>query len=305
MTGPAADTVGPARSATGRARMAAGDRWELLRALGALILDDPTVTPALSRALGLPEWSRADHTGIFVLDLPPYASIHLGPEGKLGGEGGDRVAGFWRTLDLDPPSDADHLCSLLALYAELGTAAQECVTAAAAARLDHARAVLLWEHLWSWVPGYLAAVAQDPAGKAWAELTGQALRAEAEATPEPPELPAALRHAPEPLDPGCDLAELLDGFTAPVRAGFVLTYRDLLRAGAEIGVGVRRGERRFALRSMMEQDPVATLRWSAGHARRWARIHGDQPDHGAGTGRWWAQRAAATASCLDEMRAGR
>ena len=284
---------------------AGGERWELLRALGALSLDDPAVTPVLTRALGLPEWSRADHTGIFVLDLPPYASIHLGPEGKLGGEGGDRVAGFWRTLDLDPPTDADHLGSLLALYAELGSTSRGCLSAAATARLDHARAVLFWEHLWSWVPGYLAAVAADPAGRAWAELTAQALRAEAEAIPEPPAPPAALRHAPEPLGPEGGLEELLDGFTAPVRVGFVLTYGDLLRAGAEIGVGVRRGERRFALRSMMEQDPDATLRWSAGHARRWARIHEDQPDHGAGTGRWWAQRATATAASLDQMRARR
>lgn len=305
MTRPTLDPAGSARYRPGWAGTGGGDRWELLRALGALSLDDPALTAALTRTLGLPEWSRADHTGIFVLDLPPYASIHLGPEGKLGGEGGDRVAGFWRTLDLDPPPDADHLGLLLALYAELGAASQGCVTTAAAARLDHARAVLLWEYLWSWVPGYLVAVAADPAGRAWAELTGRALRAEARATPEPPQPPAALRDAPEPLGPECSLEELLDGFTAPVRVGFVLTYSDLLRAGAEIGVGVRRGERRFALRSMMEQDPDATLRWSAGHARRWARMHEDQPDHGAGTGRWWAQRAAAAASSLDEMRAGR
>ena len=291
----------PAGQAVTPAGQAVTARWELLRALGAICLDDPAATVEVTRALGLPVWSRADHTSIFVLDLPPYASIHLGPEGKLGGEGADRVAGLWRTLHLDPPSDADHLGVLLAFYAELGAASQACATPAAAARLDHARAVLLWEHLWPWVPGYLAAVAQDPAGRPWAALTGQALLGEAAATPEPPEAPAALRHAPAPPAPDAGLDELLDALTAPVRVGFVLTYTDLLRAGTETGVGVRRGERRFALRSMMEQDPAATLRWLAAHARRWARLHAGQPDHGAGTSRWWQDRAGATAAALEAM----
>lgn len=274
-------------------------RWELIRGLGALSLDDPAMTATLTRTLGLPEWSRADHTGIFVLDLPPYASIHLGSEGKLGGDGADRVAGLWRTLGLEPPSDVDHLGVLLSLYAELGSASQACATTAAAARLDHARSVLLWEHLWSWAPGYLSAVGRDPAGRAWADLTGQVLRAEAAATAEPPGLPVALRDAPGPPQPGSGPDGLLDALTAPIRVGFILTYTDLLLAGKEIGVGVRRGERRFALKSMMEQDPVATLGWLAGHARQWARIHAGQPDNGAGTGRWWAARAEASAVLLD------
>ena len=44
-------------------------------------------------------WSRssdAEHTEVFVLNCPPYASVYLGPDGALGGEGADRAAGFWR-----------------------------------------------------------------------------------------------------------------------------------------------------------------------------------------------------------------
>lgn len=283
------------------AAQVATPRWELLRALGALCLDDTADTVEVAQTLGLPAWARADHTAIFVLDLPPYASIHLGPDGKMGGEAADRVAGLWRTLHLDPPSDADHLGVLLALYAELGAASQACQTTAAAARLDHARAVVLWEHLWSWVPGYLAAVAQNPAGRPWATLTSRALMGEAAATPEPPARPVALRHAPAPPGPDDSLDELLDALTTTVRAGFVLTYTDVVRAGSEIGAGVRRGERRFALRSMMEQDPTATLRWLAGHARRWAQLHTEWPDRGAGTSRWWARRAHATLAALEAI----
>ena len=56
---------------------------------------------------------------MFVLAAPPHAAIHLGPSGMLGGEGLDRVAGFWRAIGLHPPQDADHLGLLLMLYAEL------------------------------------------------------------------------------------------------------------------------------------------------------------------------------------------
>ena len=73
-------------------------------------------------ALGLPAPTAAEHTGVFVLSAPPHAAIHLGGEGKLGGEGLDRVAGFWRAIGLTPPPDADQLGVLLMLYAELADA---------------------------------------------------------------------------------------------------------------------------------------------------------------------------------------
>lgn len=338
-------------------------RWELLRALGAVSADVPRPGAPLTGALGLPPWTGAEHTQTFVFDLPPHASIHLGSEGKLGGEGADRVAGMWRALGLDPPAGADHLAFLLALYAHVGEAAEVCTTARARGRLEHTRQVLLWEHLWSWVPGYLDAAAQSAgpegapgavsassrtnsasvngrtgsadvngcagsasangrtgsadassctasgpgtrrAAGAWAKLTMDVLRREADATPAPAALPAALRQAPPALDVTVSSGELLDAVTAPVRVGFVLTFGDVERAGREIGVGVRRGERRFALRSMLEQDPHATVAWLARHARRWASLAARRPSVGAGTDRWWAERAAATADALDAVATG-
>ena len=58
-----------------------------------------------------------------MLNCPPYASVYLGPDGALGGEGADRAAGFWRASGLTPPAEPDHLTALLALYASLGEAA--------------------------------------------------------------------------------------------------------------------------------------------------------------------------------------
>ena len=275
-------------------------RWELIRALGALCSVAPPDGWVISDAIGLRPWSRAEHTAVFVLDLPPHASIHLGPEGKLGGDGADRVAGMWRALGLVPPADADHLAALLALYAELGQAGDACQRSDTRRRLDHARHALLAEHLMSWLPGYLAAAGTQHAASGWAALTAAAIRREVDRMGLPGELPAALREAPAPLGAGDGLGELLDALPAPVRTGFVLTQADLVGAGRQIGVGVRRGERRFALRAMLEQDPSATLAWLGAHARRWVSLH----RHGTLAGPaqdWWADRAASTSAVLDSL----
>lgn len=278
-----------------------GDRWELLRALGSIALTPPPHSTLVCRALGLPTPTGAEYTRVFVLGAPPHAAIHLGPEGKLGGEGLDRVGGFWRALQLRAPEDADHLGTLLLLYAELGAAESSTDDAAHAAQLRRSRCALLHEHLWSWAPGYLVAVhllGVRPLSR-WAELTLQALRAEYDAEELPTLLPLALREAAEPLAPTGPLDEALDALVTPVRIGMVLTQRDLHEGARRANVGFRRGERRFALRAMMEQDAVSTLDWLLGHARNWVEIHqrcGDDP-----TSLWWQQRAGHTVDTLEHM----
>lgn len=284
-------------------------RFELLRALGTLCMLDPRSSPAIATALELPAWSRAEHTLVFVLELPPYASVHLGAEGKLGGEGSDRVAGCWRALGLHPPADADHLGRILDLYAELGESANACRTERARQQLTHARETVLWEHLWSWVPGYLDAASGHggPASSSWARLLHSALVREARSSTPARALPLALRAAPLPLDPEAALGDLLDALVAPVRVGFVLTRGDLAGASQLAGVGLRRGERRFALRAMLEQDATATVSWLAAHARRWAALHRDRATVGlepsCDPARWWTRRAEAGACLLEQIHA--
>ena len=60
------------------------------------------------------------HTDLFVFQLQPYASVYLGAEGMLGGEARDRIAGFWRALGASPPSEPDHLATMLALLRRSG-----------------------------------------------------------------------------------------------------------------------------------------------------------------------------------------
>jgi hypothetical protein len=273
-----------------------GGRWELLRALGA-VTDNPADAGRASRALGLPCPDGAEHTEVFVLNCPPYASVYLGSEGGLGGEGTDRVAGFWRAIGITPPGEPDHLAGLLSLYATLGEAARDSRRPVISEALTRARHTLLAEHLWPWLPGYLDAVAGlgTPALAGWARLARQALLAEYRPLPGR-QLPLALRAAPPPVTAGGPLADLLGALTVPVRSGFILTRRRLAAGARDVGAGYRIGERRFALRTMIEQTPAATFGWLAAEAGRWSQRHGGAA--GDPAEQWWARRAAQTRDVL-------
>lgn len=293
-------------------------RAELVRAAGAVLLTPPPASDHLCAAVGLAPISAADHTDAFVLSLVPHAGVHLGRDGQLGGEGLDRVEGFWRALGLRPPVDADHLGVLLMAYADLldqlpdgpgaapGSASGD---GAPADPAERAAAALFHEHLWSFAPPYLAAVAglRLPGVDGWAELTAALLRAEHARHPAPPVLPLALREAPPAIEPGIGFDDLLDAVVAPVRIGTVLTQRDLRAGAAEVGVGYRRGERRFALRAMLEQDKPATLNWLARQAHGWVETHEQayrtEDACEDDTARWWIGRARHSADVLDTLAA--
>jgi hypothetical protein len=288
-----------------------GTRWELLRALGA-VAGDPADARAACGALGLPAPGNTEHTEVFVLNCPPYAAIYLGADGALGGDAADRVAGFWRAIGVDPPAEPDHLAALLSLYASLGEAWSGARTEEVRRALARTRHALFWEHLWSWLPAYLAAVETFPSLAAWAALTRRALLAERAGHPGAPggtggpgaRLPLALRAAPAPLSPGCAAGGLPAALTTPVRSGLILTRRALAAGAEAAGAGHRIGERRFTLRAMLDQEPAGTLRWLGAEAARWADTHAALArNRAAGPARdgvqdWWARRARRTAAVL-------
>jgi hypothetical protein len=272
---------------------------ELVRVLGAIALSPPPVSDVLCDAAGLPRISGADHTAAFVLLAPPYAAIHLGAEGKLGGEGRDRVEGFWRALGQPPPRDADHLGVLLMSYAGLRDLAPAVPAAARAAE------TLFCEHIWSFAPGYLSAAGALGIGpvSAWAQLTLDVLRAEHGSWPAPAQkaaLPLALREAPAPLAATASFDEVLDAAVTPACSGMILTQRELAAGAAALGAGYRRGERRYALRAMIEQDKAATLGWLAGYAAGWAARHAAAYG-GTAPGQWWSRRAQHSSDVLATM----
>ena len=157
--------------------------WELLRALGAVATD-----PAAATALDLPPCGTAEHSEVFAFNCPPYASAYLGDDSA-------RLAAFWTAIGLDVPAEPDHLSTLLDLYARLGEAGG----GPAPLRQAPLRRTLFREHLWPWLPAYLGAVGDLPAGALapWAALTLDALRREREPGRDPDGLlPVALREAP-------------------------------------------------------------------------------------------------------------
>lgn len=310
---------------------------ELFRALAALMEPPGDELARLARLVELgPPPSRAEHTELFVLELYPYASVHAGTEGMLGGDARDRIAGFWRALHRAPPPEPDHLAVLLAFHAGLiersrgarhplagasptgrrhngGPANPATVADDPRRRWQHARRVFFWEHIASWVFRYLDRVDElAPAFYVrWSALLRQLLAAEAAELGPPQQLPLHLREAPPLPDPDqAGLDEFAGALLAPVRSGAILTRSDVARAARELGLGVRVGERRFMLRSLLGQDAVGTFAWLEAELERRAEAHEavQIPGHTA-IAAFWAGRAragAATArACLDRLAAAR
>ena len=275
---------------------------ELLRALGSLAEAPQPEHAALAAALELGEPpEEAEHTELFVFQLPPYASIYLGAEGMLGGEARDRVAGFWRALGLTPPAEPDHLTVLLGFYAELADGAGDgTLENELRQRLDHARDAFLAEHLVPWLPLYLDRVAAiaSPFYRSWASLLGDALAAQTEKLPERPELPLHLREAPPLEDPREQGGtEFTSSLLAPVRSGAIFTRADLARAAGARDLGLRQGERRYILEALMAQDAAGTLAWLADEVA--ARpAPGGLP---APVARFWSERRRSTSELLAKL----
>lgn len=276
---------------------------ELVRTLGALCEAPAPEHEVLASALGLAAPDPEEWTRVFVLELPPYASIYLDAEGMIGGEARERIAGFWRALALAPPAEPDHLASLLGLYAALAEAERDQADPARSALCREARAALLWEHLASWLPVYLDALEALPgdAYSAWARLLREALADEAARLDQPAVLAAPLRAAPPlDVDAGAGLDELVRALLVPVRTGLVLAPADLGRVARELGLGLRLGERRTVLRTLLAQDPAGTCRWLATEAQR--RAARPEPTWLASEiSRFWTERAAAAAVLLSRL----
>jgi hypothetical protein len=275
-------------------------RAELLRALGALVDPPRDALAPIAEVLGLPRPPTvAEHSDLFTFQLHPYASVHLGPEGQLGGIARDRVAGFLRALGATPPAEPDHLAVLLRGYAQLVDLAED-----GADRACHARTVMLHEHLWPWVPRFARRAGELGAAPyvRWAEVLEQTIVAEVATVGDAPVLSAHLREAEDLHDPAeVSSAEFLQGLLAPARSGLIIARADLARLASELGIGLRIGERAFTLRALLAQDAAGTLARLADEADRQRELV-PGTDETAG---FWRTRLAATATWLRELAATR
>jgi hypothetical protein len=280
---------------------------DVIRALGVLCEPPGPEHVRLAAVLDLPgPPSAEDYVNVFLLQAYPYASVHLGAEGMLGGEARDRVAGFWRALGFVPPAEPDHLAALLGLYAMLIEAEDQALEPARAVLRRTSRQALLWEHLLSWCPVYLDKVAAiaTPGYRAWAELLMRVLIDEARRVGAQDRLAQAdgsgtgIR-AFWPLPPPDDAADdWVAALLAPVRSGMIVTRADLARCARELDLGLRLGERAYILRALLEQDARATVTWLANEADAAALRHGSLPPDLGSVGRFWQARAETTAGRL-------
>lgn len=278
---------------------------ELIRALATLAEPPHPAHAPAARALALPELPHpAEHTELFLFQLYPFASFHVGRDGLLGGEAADRVAGFWRALGRDVPDEPDHLTALLGLYAALAEAEEQESAGPRRVLRRESRKALLWEHLLSWLPPYLQAVRAiaPPFYRRWAQLLRTALLAEAAELGAPDRLPLHLREAPSLADPRASGGGVfLRQLTAPVRTGMLLTRADLARCAGELGLGRRAGERRFVLKALLSSSPEAALSWLGREAARWRTVHERYRAEAAVVSRFWASRADAAHRLLVDL----
>lgn len=279
---------------------------ELLRSLAALAEPPGRETPRIAELLelGTPP-APADYDDLFLFQLYPYASVYLGPEGMLGGEARDRIAGFWRILEQTPPPEADHLALVLALYARLCELESEASDTDSAGRWRHLRTTILWEHVLSWVPAYLEKL-QDlasPFYQAWGKLLRKVLKQEVLEIGQQELLPLHLREAPTLPDPAAEGGEAwLESLLSPVRSGIILVRNDLVKAGRDLQLATRVAERRYALKALLGQDPAATLDWLATEATTWQDRHRQWHDFSGPVSDFWSQRAADTAQRIQAAR---
>ena len=154
---------------------------------------------------------------------------------------------------------------------------------AQAALVARSRRALLEEHLAPWVFHFLTRVEElgGPFHAAWARLLRETLAAEVDRHGRVTSTSAHLASVEELPDPRTEGAKpFLAGLLAPARAGAILTRADLGRIAQELDLGLRAGERRYALEHLIGQDAPAVLdalaaevgRQGAGHRERVPRV---------------------------------
>ncbi len=276
---------------------------ELFRVLACLAETPTPAHAAAAQTVGLGALpDQAAYTDCFLFQFYPYASIYLGPEGMLGGVARDRIGGFWRALGLTPPNEPDHLAVMLAFYASLAEHENTAHDATQQHRWRTAQHAYLWEHLLPWLPAYLSRIQESGPDfyQRWAALVQEVLVSEWETIETPGQLPLHLREAPPiPGVDGFQLDQLMSWLLTPLNSGIILARQDCVEAASTLGLGLRTGDRRLMLRTLLEQDTAKTLGWLAQEARRWETRHRQLP--GGPIAVWWGERSHSAAQFLDTL----
>jgi hypothetical protein len=146
----------------------------------------------------------------------------------------------------------------------------------------------------------IADLAPEPYRR-WGELLMVALEEEAHRTVLPEALPLHLRDT-ESVDPQKDNGDdVLQAVLAPIRCGMIVTRADLARAARVTGLGLRAGERRFALDALLSQDAPAMCRWFQDEALTWVQRHLNRAAWLPAIAGDWSSRAQCAADLLGDI----
>lgn len=273
---------------------------DIIKALGELAEAPGPDQIRTARVLSLAgEPTRAEYTDLFVVQLYPYASVYLSPEGRVGGQVQDHIAGFWRVLRQPVPRDPDHIATLFSTYSQLthsDGAGDEPYMQDLRKQMRHA---FLWEHIASWILPFVARVRElgSPTYRGWGSLVVDAIESEVVQAGQPAMLPLHLRSAPE-LPAECDVAGLVALLFSPVTSGLILTRADLARCARDLGLQIRVADRRYTLGTILTQDGVRVGEWLADEARRQADQMHDAPPSFRAIADHWERRALTTAELV-------
>jgi hypothetical protein len=156
----------------------------------------------------------------------------------------------------------------------------------------------------SWLPFYLDKLAEVADGfySSWAALLARALVQEREGLEHDATLSLHLRDSTPMADPRTKGGEaFVESLLAPVRSGLILVRTDLERAGSELDLGVRIGERRYVIEALFAQNAISTLDWLVQEADLWGQRHLKREKQTGPTARFWADRALGSRDLLAEL----
>lgn len=278
----------------------------LLRELDAPVAEAISADPALSRALRPPNSAeelrllRAEYASLFVIEIPPYASIYLDAPPVIGGDTSLRWEGLLTSLgrplrSLERAASADHAGLCLRALAD-------------AERADDIVPVL--REILRWLPQFLTSIERNARTGFYgrvAVLTAQVIQESARAA-------AYLGGATErdaPVGPEeMSLREIARWLTTPAWSGWFLSKHALRQLARPFGVATGRVDRAAALEQVFEASGLDSrtgelLTDLANELAEWeASLHVWQ----ANLNSWahtlapWKASLRATRDVLDQMR---
>lgn len=265
----------------------------LFPSLGELIEAPGAEQTRIARMLGLPGApTRQDYTNLFVVQLFPYASIYLSPQGFAGGAVRNRISEFWHQLGRTPPQEPDHAASLFKYYGSLHPAVH-----------GESRPVIFWEAMASWLPIYLLRARElaSTLYRAWSDVAFDVVEAEAGQLGAPAALPFLLASAPMPpsiSNPGA----FIDALFAPVVSGVIICRVDLAQCAVANRLTLRMADRRHTLKLLLSENTPGVCSWLNDEIGRQAENLTRLPDALGIVREHWLQRALGFATAIQEFR---